>query len=114
MRKNLLVAAFAIVGLSACTTFSPDYVKPQAELPDAWGVAGGRKPLPPGANWWAIYRDERLTKLVEEALANNTNLAVAVARVDEARGQLGWGLRSVPAFPCRQAPRASAIATARR
>ncbi len=89
MRKNSLVAAFAIVGLSACTTFSPDYVKPQAELPDAWGVAGGRKPLPPGANWWAIYRDERLTKLVEEALANNTNLAIAVARVDEARGQLG-------------------------
>jgi len=77
------------MGLSACTTFAPDYAKPVADLPDAWGVAGGRKPLPPGANWWTIYRDERLTKLVEEALANNTSLAIAVARVDEVRAQLG-------------------------
>lgn len=87
MRRLALVLALA--GLSACTGFAPDYVKPAAELPDAWGVAGGRKPLPSGARWWTIFRDERLDKLVEEALANNTNLAIAVSRVTEARAQLG-------------------------
>jgi outer membrane protein, multidrug efflux system len=87
MRK--LLSVISLAGLSACTTFTPDYVKPAAELPDAWGVAGGRAALPSGANWWAIYRDERLSRLVQEALANNTNLAIAVARVDEARAQLG-------------------------
>lgn len=87
MRRLALVLAMA--GLSACTGFAPDYVKPAAELPDAWGVAGGRKPLPSGARWWTIFRDERLDKLVEEALANNTNLAIAVSRVTEARAQLG-------------------------
>lgn len=87
MRKFALLMALA--GLTACTGFAPDYVKPAAELPDAWGVAGGRKPLPSGVRWWTIFRDERLDKLVEEALANNTNLAIAVSRVTEARAQLG-------------------------
>ena len=75
--------------VAACASFEPDYVKPEAELPDIWGVAGGRKPLPSGARWWTIYRDDRLTQLVDEALASNTNLAIAVSRVDEARAQLG-------------------------
>jgi multidrug efflux system outer membrane protein len=87
MRK--FASIVVLLGLSACTTFTPDYVKPAPELPDVWGVAGGRKPLPPGASWWTIYRDDRLNKLVEEALANNTNLAIAISRVDEARAQLG-------------------------
>jgi len=90
MRKfAVAISAISIAGLSACTTFSPDYAKPAVELPDAWGVAGDRKPLPSGANWWVIFRDDRLNKLVEEALANNTNLAIAVSRVTEARAQLG-------------------------
>ena len=87
MRKAALLLPMIL--LAACAMIEPDYVKPAAELPDAWGVAGGRKPLPSGARWWTIYRDERLSKLVEEALANNTNLAIAVARVDEARAQMG-------------------------
>ena len=87
MRNAALLLSLLV--LAGCAGFKPDYVKPAAELPDAWGVAGSRKPLPPGADWWRIYADERLGKLVEEALANNTNLAMAVSRVDEARAALG-------------------------
>ncbi len=87
MRK--LALPLIVVLLAACALPAPDYQKPAAELPDAWGVAGGRKPLPPGADWWRIYGDARLSQLVDEALTNNTNLAIAVARVNEARAQMG-------------------------
>jgi multidrug efflux system outer membrane protein len=38
-----------------------------------------------GDRWWTLYSDAALDRLVEEALAHNQDLALAVARVDEAR-----------------------------
>lgn len=40
------------------------------------------------ADWWSAFGDPVLTRLVETALAGNTDIAIAVARVDEARAQL--------------------------
>jgi multidrug efflux system outer membrane protein len=36
--------------------------------------------------WWEIFHDETLTGLIKEALANNYDLAVATARVEQANG----------------------------
>ena len=36
--------------------------------------------------WWDIFHDERLTGLIKESLANNYDLTVAVARIDQANG----------------------------
>jgi outer membrane protein, multidrug efflux system len=88
-RARLGAASALCMLLVACSGNTPDYQKPDIELPNSWGVTTGRTPLPAGARWWTLYKDERLDKLVDEALANNANLAVAVARVEEARGQLG-------------------------
>jgi multidrug efflux system outer membrane protein len=38
-----------------------------------------------GERWWTLYGDAALDRLVDEALAHNQDLALAVARVDEAR-----------------------------
>ncbi|MET0497445.1 MAG: efflux transporter outer membrane subunit [Steroidobacteraceae bacterium] len=38
-------------------------------------------------DWWRAYGDPVLADLVERALANNTNIAIAAARVREARAQ---------------------------
>ncbi len=39
------------------------------------------------AQWWARFGDPQLTALVEQARANNSDLAIAAARVAEARAQ---------------------------
>jgi multidrug efflux system outer membrane protein len=41
------------------------------------------------ANWWQVYADPNLQALLERALKNNFDVKVAVARIDQARAQLG-------------------------
>ena len=75
---SLLVAGCAV---------QPDYRRPEMDLPQAWKEAAPR-PAPSEA-WWRVYGDPALERLVEEALAQNTDVLVAAARVDEARALLG-------------------------
>src|SRR6202167_6793512 len=81
-----------ILALSGCAV-GPDYHKPAAEVPPAW------QPEPPWheaepndaalkGNWWELFQDPELNPLVERALANNQNLRVAAARLDQAHAQV--------------------------
>ena len=85
-RRMALVLALSVTG---CAGLKPDYQRPAAELPPGWVAAPGQASASAGAEWWKIFGDARLDRLVEEALAHNANLALAVARVDEARAQVG-------------------------
>jgi multidrug efflux system outer membrane protein len=82
-RRIGLALVFCVV--AGCASLS-DYQRPELALPAQWTGAG---PLPTGAaiteRWWTLFSDATLDRLVAEALAHNTDLAVAVARVDEAR-----------------------------
>lgn len=93
MLKRALPMALAAALLASCGT-APSYQRPVSDLPAGWGTTEGAqaqasKADAPGAKWWALYDDLQLNALVEEALARNSNLQLAVARVDEARAQLG-------------------------
>lgn len=81
-----LIAAISLVALAGCAT-QPAYVRPAVELPAAWKESAPR--FAGEGRWWTIYGDPGLERLVEEALAQNADLALAVARVDEARALLG-------------------------
>jgi len=89
MRLPLLTATAALA-LSACAA-GPDYVAP---LPPA--AASGPfistspavAEAPIAENWWQLYRDPVLDRLVGEALAANTDIRVAVARLARARASL--------------------------
>jgi len=76
-------AALCVVLLAAGCTVAPKYERPAVELPAAW-KASAPGPFTDG-RWWRIYQEPALDQLVEQAFAANTDLAVAVARVDEAR-----------------------------
>jgi len=94
MRHNTLVSAAgtattmaAVAVLLAGCTLGPAYERPAAELPAAWIDAPAQGVNAPAERWWTLYGDPALDKLVEEALIYNQDLALATARVDEARAQ---------------------------
>jgi NodT family efflux transporter outer membrane factor (OMF) lipoprotein len=77
----------ALATLSACVSPGPREPTPPAATvipPPAW-----RTNLGPGsaidAQWWNGFGDPALAALVQRALANNPDVAIAAARVEEAR-----------------------------
>ncbi|MDP1673906.1 MAG: TolC family protein, partial [Burkholderiales bacterium] len=70
--------------MSGCS-IGPEYVRPNAELPDAWKVAPAAGKAVVTERWWTVYGDPMLDRLIDEALVNNQDLALATARLDEAR-----------------------------
>ncbi|HUK05376.1 MAG TPA: efflux transporter outer membrane subunit [Burkholderiales bacterium] len=75
--------ALALTLLLAGCALQPDYRRPPVELPSAWKQSA-QNPERDGP-WWRVFRDPALDALVAEALEHNTDLAQAVARVDQAR-----------------------------
>jgi len=77
----------ALMLLAGCS-LTPPYSRPAAELPQQWSDTPGQGGIAVNERWWALYQDPVLDRLVSEALANNRDLALAAARVDEARAAL--------------------------
>jgi len=87
MMVRLLACAAAALLLGACTMGDP-YQRPAVDLPARYEGAPAKGTPPPAERWWTVYRDPALDRLVDESLANNQDIAVAAARVDEARAVL--------------------------
>jgi len=88
--KAVALMLFACL-LAACTT-GPDYKRPDMVLPENWTVKQGdaaQKVSGASEQWWHLYADAFLDQIEDEALAHNTDIQVAAARVFEARAQLG-------------------------
>ncbi|MBA1279242.1 MULTISPECIES: efflux transporter outer membrane subunit [Pseudomonadaceae] len=86
MKRHNLTALLALVGtLSACTMVGPDYRLPddaaiqRTEAQAPFDLAGSAKveqaELP--ADWWKLYDDPLLDRLVSEALERNTDVRLA-------------------------------------
>jgi multidrug efflux system outer membrane protein len=84
-RLALLLAATT---LTACS-LEPRYVRPVPAAPPAW-PAGDAYPaanaaVPVAVSYRQIFRDPRLQAIIEQAIANNQDLRIAVANVASAR-----------------------------
>ncbi len=78
--------------LISCAPVGPDFVRPEAELPPGWSQAGinGLNTSPISQpQWWRVFEDPVLNRLVETAWQQNNSLEIAGLRVLEARAQLG-------------------------
>lgn len=64
----------------------PNYTKPESQRPAA---SQEDFSIFTSAKWWEVFNDPVLNKMEEEALAYNKDLQVAIARVDEARANVG-------------------------
>ena len=98
--RNLAAALLAASALTACTV-GPNYVAPNpppgAQAPLLGTTAATALPgshsatisaEAPDDNWWRLYDDPVLSSLVRDALAANTDVRVAVARIAKARASL--------------------------
>jgi outer membrane protein, multidrug efflux system len=83
VRSLLLTAWMAL--LSGCAAVTPPADR-QIEAPAQWRTAVAHT-VPVAPEWWTVLGDPVLTKLVEQALANNHDIALAAARIREARAQ---------------------------
>lgn len=84
---RLGVAFASTLLLAGCIVSRVDPEKPELPLPSALPAQPGSVadlPTP----WWKIFNDPTLDKLIEEALANNPDVAIAAARVAEARASV--------------------------
>ncbi len=93
MRSSIYIGiAVAAVTLAGCTV-GPNYKRPQVAVPQSFR-APDPLPEPQGASladlkWFEVFRDPKLDDLIKLALVQNYDLRDAVARVDEARANLG-------------------------
>ena len=83
MKKLSLVLLLFLV---ACKAVGPDYKRTEQNLPETFSEAGSDSAATKELlkQWWTHYQDEKLNELVELSLKNNTNIALAVARIEEA------------------------------
>jgi NodT family efflux transporter outer membrane factor (OMF) lipoprotein len=85
MRSPLIAALTSVLLLSACAPALQD--APQGAsvaAPIAWRTDLGVT-APVEAQWWQAFGDPQLSALVEKARANNPDVQIAAARVEEAR-----------------------------
>lgn len=75
--------------LFAACTVGPDFLKPDLAGGDDWkeahATSGARLP----DDWWKLYNDRDLSRLVKRALDANHDLAAARARVETSRALVG-------------------------
>src|SRR5687768_16631500 len=88
MTRTDVIRCVAAAALLAGCAGAPPYERPAVELPASWQGVPAQGMAAPSERWWTLYGDAGLDRLVEEALAHNQDLALATARVDEARALL--------------------------
>ena len=76
------------VTLSSCTMLGPDFFRPKTTLPENYQQADATTLAEIPDQWWTLYQDPQLTALVEKTLKNNSDIKIAVARIEEADAQM--------------------------
>jgi multidrug efflux system outer membrane protein len=96
LARLLTVVALSCAG-SACT-LGPNYARPDIPVPDSYRFVDATKDatatlaqeptLAAVEPWWQGFNDPQLDALVREGLAANSNIHVAIARVNEFQARL--------------------------
>jgi multidrug efflux system outer membrane protein len=82
------IAALLAAALAACTV-GPDYTRPALDLPAGWRMGPAEASEISNAAWWEGFRDPALSRLLADSIAGSLDLKAALARVDQARAQVG-------------------------
>lgn len=83
MRISLLL----LLCFSACMV-GPNYQRPCLDIPDTYAFEPEETSYTLDTAWWELFNDPVLTRLIEQAAAENNDILAAAARVDRAIGYL--------------------------
>ena len=98
MRVTLLkivscAGALCLATLTAgCAAVGPDFQRPEATTAETWLQADDERVDTTRAeyeDWWKVFEDPALERLIERAYSENLSLQVAGLRILEARAALG-------------------------
>jgi NodT family efflux transporter outer membrane factor (OMF) lipoprotein len=83
-----------VLGISGCVRLGPDFQSPREAWVEQWGSpaleqSSQRSLNPDIRQWWQVFADPVLDRLIAESDAHNADLKIAGLRVMEARAQLG-------------------------
>ena len=90
-RTLTAVTALLAMTVSGCAPVGPNYKRPDLAPPPGYRHAASTVPAESMADipWWQVFEDPQLQALLRDAIANNLDLRLAVARVQEARALAG-------------------------
>ena len=84
-----LSVALPAISLVACQMVGPNYFRPKQALPASYQEAQAAYAAEALSNqWWTLYNDDVLNDLIAKVSKNNTDLKIAVARIEEADGYM--------------------------
>jgi multidrug efflux system outer membrane protein len=89
-RRSMFLAALAVF-LSGCAV-GPDYHRPKVSMPSAYSAslyAPTNQASTDLVQWWRVFHDPQLDRLIQQATVANFDLRIAKSRVREARAQAG-------------------------
>ena len=88
LTRTFAVAAGTVL-LASCA-MGPDYERPVTDSPESWRVESLPGESFANLDWWELFGDQELSELIRTALLHNKELAIAMARIEEARAALGF------------------------
>lgn len=83
-----LLVSVVMTHLSGCL-LKPEYTRPEVLSTDSYRDEVRDEISGADLTWWELFKDPNLNSLITTALRENRDLAVAMARIDEARAILG-------------------------
>jgi multidrug efflux system outer membrane protein len=87
--KRWQLTALLTLCLGSCK-LGPDYERPDLDLPGGFVQAEDEGASLANLPWWQVFDDPQLIELINIALTENRQLAIATARRDEVRARLGF------------------------
>ncbi|HXJ13736.1 MAG TPA: efflux transporter outer membrane subunit [Candidatus Limnocylindrales bacterium] len=89
MRKLVAVALLPLLSLTGCTV-GPKYNRPTFQPPATFYTEDQARQISiADYGWWDLFKDPVLQTLIHEALKNNYDLQLALARVEQERALAG-------------------------
>jgi multidrug efflux system outer membrane protein len=85
MRRTGFVGFGLFLLLFPGCALTPDYERPPLAVPASWERTEAVQEAIANTPWWEIYDDSVLQTLIERALEQNQDLAIALARLEESR-----------------------------
>lgn len=85
------ISALAVVAILAATgcAVGPDYKRPEVDAPATYRFEDAQARDTANTAWWTQFGDRELERLISIALAENKDVLIAAARVEEYYGRYG-------------------------